>query len=175
MARYIDGDGEAFEALFERYEPRAYVFFLRRTGSRERAQDLYQELFLRIHRGRESYQPSRSFTPWFFQIANRLLIDDHRRAFRDSEVLVDDPDTCAVTSGRDTIVADREYVGQALEALSPEERYVVVSAKVEGFGYPEIAEHLGKSADAVRQMASRALRRMREAALLESAQGASIG
>lgn len=165
MARYADGELQAFEELFQRYESRAYVFFLRRTGSPERAQDLYQELFLRIHRARHRYDPSRPFTPWFFQIAHRLLVDDHRRAFRSHEVPIDEREPRTAWPGSEDRVAGREQVAQILDVLSPEERYVVLSAKVEGIGYPELAEHLGKSVDAVKKMASRAIRRLRANAL----------
>jgi RNA polymerase sigma-70 factor (ECF subfamily) len=161
MARYADGDEEAFGELFGRYEPRAYGFFVRRTGSRERAQDLYQELFLRIHRARDRYDPNRPFTPWFFQIANRLLVDDHRRAFRSHEVPLEDREARSAREGSEAVVANREQLAQLLDELSPDERYVVLSAKVEGIGYPELAEHLGKSVDAVKKMASRALQRLR--------------
>ncbi len=167
MARYAAGDVEAFDELFRRYEPRAYVFFLRRTGSPQRAEDLYQELFLRIHGARARYEPSRPFTPWFFQIANRLLIDDHRRAFRRCEVPMADRDPHTKGAGSEQQLADLEQVDQLLAMLSPEERYVVLSAKIEGVGYPELAEHLGKSADAVKKMASRAIQRLR-ATLVES-------
>ena len=168
MAHYADGDVEAFEELFGRYEPRAYGFFLKRTGSPERSQDLYQELFLRIHRARDRYDSSRPFTPWFFQIANRLLVDDYRRAFRSHEVSIEAREPRTMRPGSEDVVADREQVVQLLHALSPEERYVVVSAKVEGIGYPELAEDLGKSVDAVKKMASRAIRRLRETALADS-------
>ena len=161
MARYVAGDGQAFEELFQRYEKRAYVFFLRRTGSPDRSQDLYQELFLRIHRARDRYDPSRPFTPWFFQIANRLLVDDHRRAFRSREVPIEDREPRSAGAWSEEVLANREQAEQLLGELSPEERYVVLSAKVEGIGYQELAEHLGKSADAVKKMASRALQRLR--------------
>jgi RNA polymerase sigma-70 factor (ECF subfamily) len=161
MARYADGDGEAFDELFRRYEPRAYGFFVRRTGSRERAQDLYQELFLRIHRARDRYDPTRPFTPWFFQIANRLLVDDHRRAFRNHEVPLEDREARSAHEGSEAVVANREQLAQLLDGLSPDERYVVLSAKIEGIGYPELAEHLDKSVDAVKKTASRALQRLR--------------
>lgn len=72
MDRYARGDGAAFDELFARYQERAYAFFLWRVGSAEHAADLYQELFLRIHRARERYDPGRPFAPWFFQIARRL-------------------------------------------------------------------------------------------------------
>jgi RNA polymerase sigma-70 factor (ECF subfamily) len=169
MARYADGDVGAFEELFQRYERRAYVFFLKRTGSPERSEDLYQELFLRIHRARDRYEPSRPFTPWFFQIATRLLVDDYRRAFRSHELPMEERELRAERPGSEDVVADREEVSQLLEGLSPDERYVVLSAKVEGIGYPELAEHLGKSADAVKKMASRAIGRLRAAALPDPA------
>lgn len=161
MARYAAGDGEAFDELFRRHEARAHAFFLRRTGSPERAEDLYQELFLRIHRARERYDPTRPFTPWFFQIANRLLVDDRRRAFRSREVPVGDRDLRAEGPRSDEQLADRERIARLLEALSPGERYVVLQAKIEGVGYPELARHLGRSADAVKKMASRAIQRLR--------------
>ena len=161
MERYAAGDVEAFDLLFRRCEPRAYAFFLKRTGSPERAQDLYQELFLRIHRGRHRYDPSRPFTPWFFQIANRLLVDDHRRAFRSREVPIEGREPRAETSACDAQLASRELVERMLQTLSPAERYIVVSAKVEGVGYPELAKHLGKSVDAVKKTASRAIQKLR--------------
>lgn len=165
MARYARGDAEAFEELFRRYEPRAYAFFLRRTASPERSRDLYQELFLRIHRARARYEPERPFTPWFFQIASRLLVDDHRRAFRSHEVPMGEREPRGERPGSDELLADRADVEALLESLSPEERYVVVSAKVEGIGYAELADRLGKSEDAVKKMASRALQRLRGAGL----------
>jgi RNA polymerase sigma-70 factor (ECF subfamily) len=172
MARYAAGDPEAFEELFRRYEPRAYVFFLKRTGSPQRAEDLYQELFLRIHRARDRYDPARPFTPWFFQIANRLLVDDHRRAFRSHEVAIENRHARADGPNSEERLLHRERVDQLLGALSPEERYVVLSAKVEGIGYAELAEHLGKSVDAVKQMASRAIRRLHAGTAPEPAFGA---
>ena len=167
MARYIDGDPEAFEELFARYEPRAYAFFLRRTRSPDRAEDLYQELFLRIHRARDRYDPERSFATWFFQIANHLLVDDWRRAFRHHEVPIEEREVRGAEASGEDRFGQREHFDQVLEALSPDERYVLVSAKVAGISYSELAEHLGKSVDAVKKMASRATRRLRAGALAE--------
>lgn len=161
MARYAAGDPHAFDRLFSRWERRAYVFFLKRVGSPQRAEDLYQELFLRIHRARERYDPARPFTPWIFQIARRLLVDDHRRAFRSHELGGEELDWRAEGSGIEERIAVQELAGRLLDGLSPEERYVVLSAKVEGIGYAELAEQLGKSVDAVKKMASRSLQRLR--------------
>ena len=164
MQDYAGGDAGAFEELFRRFETRAYSYFIKRTHSPERAQDLYQELFLRIHRARDSYDPARAFTPWFFQIAHRLWVDDQRRAYRAHEVAIGDHEPGAPGTGSADEVADREQLGQMLDSLSADERYVLVSAKVEGIAYSELAVRLGKSADAVKKMASRALQRLRAAA-----------
>jgi RNA polymerase sigma-70 factor (ECF subfamily) len=161
MARYARGDVAAFEELFRRYEPRAFAFFLRRTGSSERAEDLYQELFLRIHRARDDYDPGRPFLPWFFQIAQHLLVDDTRRAFREREVPLDPCDVRCEAVDPEREIATRSELGQLLAGLRPEERQVLVSAKLDGMEYAELAAQVGKSVAAVKQIVSRALRRIR--------------
>jgi RNA polymerase sigma-70 factor (ECF subfamily) len=161
MARYADGDGEAFTELFRRYEPRAYAYFLRRTGAPERAQDLYQELFLRIHRARAAFDPARPFAPWLFQIAHRLLVDDLRRAHRAHELPSAGRDWPCERRSDEERLGDRELLGRALSELSEEDRHILVSSKLDGVGYPELAAQLGKSASAVRKAASRALQRLR--------------
>jgi RNA polymerase sigma-70 factor (ECF subfamily) len=169
MARYADGDPAAFQLLFRRYESRMYAFFRRRTRSPERAQDLYQELFLRVHRARERYDPRRPFAPWLFQVAHRLLLDDVRRAHRVREVPLEEPASRAASAGGEDWLEDRELLGRTLSALSREERYILVSSKLAGVGYPQLAARLGKSVQAVRQVASRSLRRLRAAALAAGA------
>jgi RNA polymerase sigma-70 factor (ECF subfamily) len=164
MKRYADGDAAAFEELFSRYEQRAYAFFFRRTGSDDRAKDLYQELFLRLHRSRDSYDSTRPFAPWFFRIAGRLLVDDLRRAFRNREVSLPDHDAPRVDGDAEQRVEQAQQVGWLLDRLSPEERRVLVAAKVEGVGYAELARDLGKSVAAVKKLASRAMQRIREMA-----------
>ena len=172
MARYAAGDLEAFDELYQRYERRAYFYFLKQTDSPQCAEDLFQELFLRIHRARNCYDPERAFAPWFFQIANHLLIDDRRRAFRRYELPIDGHDPPVEQLGSEAQVADREQVDQLLRTLSPQERYVVLEAKVKGIGYSALATRLGKSEDAVKKMASRAIQQLRSAAPPETDLGA---
>jgi RNA polymerase sigma-70 factor (ECF subfamily) len=163
MARYADGDVDGFDELFRRYEARIHAFFFRRTGSVERSRDLYQELFLRIHRARDAYDPGRPFAPWLFQIAHRLLVDDQRRAYRSHEIPMENHEPRAEYPGSENRLADREQLGQVLASLSADERFVVVSSKLDGVGYSELAAQLGKSVDAVKKMASRATQRLRAA------------
>lgn len=163
MGLYASGNGEAFDELFQRFEALAYAFFLRRTGSPECARDLYQELFLRIHRARDSYDPRRPFTPWFFQIARNILIDDRRRAYRAAEVALGDRDPEGDHPRSDDQIAARRDLLNALDGLSAADRHILVSLNVHGIGYPRLATELGKSVDAVKKMASRAMQRVRAA------------
>ncbi len=165
MERYVTGDMGAFEELFRRYEPRAYAYFIKRARSSDRAEDLYQELFLRVHRARDAYDPERTFAPWFFRIAHRLLVDDERRAYRSHEVSIGDREPVAVRDNPADDLGDRQELGRALDTLSAEERYVLLSAKGQGVGYAEIAIRLGKSVDAVKKIASRAMLRLRASPL----------
>lgn len=169
MARYVDGDAAAFDELFRRYEPRAYTFFLRRTASPDRAQDLFQELFLRIHRARASFDAERRFAPWLFQIAHRLLVDDARRAFRGREVPLEEGDLRSEEANSEARVLDSEALDSALARLSAQERHILVAAKLGGVQYAELAAQLGKSVEAVRKVASRTIRRLRAEELLGEA------
>lgn len=165
MERYARGDPDAFDALFRRYDRRAFGFLLRRTRCPDRAADLHQELFLRIHRFREQFDPAQRFAPWFFEAARNVWHDDLRRRHRLPTELReaaaehlpagDDPERCA---------GDRELAGQLLGALGPREQALLVATTVGGLSYPEYAGHVGKSVGSLKQAGSRALRRLRRLA-----------
>ena len=161
MERYALGEGKAFDELFRRYEGRVYAYFLRRTRSPDAARELYQELFLRIHRFRARFDPSQGFESWFFTIASHVFVDHLRRSRGFEEpaehALRDRAQDC--DAERQAIA--REEAHRILAGLSPEQAAVLVAAKVGGFDYAEIAEGLGKTVAAVKQTASRTMRRIR--------------
>jgi RNA polymerase sigma-70 factor (ECF subfamily) len=168
MDLYARGSEPAFNELFRRYERRAYGYFLRRVASEGRARDLYQELFLRLHRFRGTYDPKRPFEPWFFRIAHGVLIDDWRQRQRRAEVALHGAELRSTAPDAESVVSARERAGHALESLSPENARMLWDAKVLGLEHGEIAAALSKSVDAVKQAASRSLRRLREAPALGS-------
>jgi RNA polymerase sigma-70 factor (ECF subfamily) len=79
MERVQRGEVRAFEALFERYRARLFVFLFRRCANATTAEDLLQETWLRVVRGRDGFDPRRRFSTWLFQIANNLCRDRARR------------------------------------------------------------------------------------------------
>lgn len=171
MTRYANDDAEAFELLFERYEQRIFAFFLQRTESPERTRDLFQELFLRIHRSRARYDPERPVSPWIFQIARNLLADDGRRAFRRHEGPLGEWEFIATDRSRIDAWADRKDAERYLSTLSAEERALILAVRLEGFGYDELAAGLGKSTAAIRKMACRAIHKLRDAVMADEATG----
>jgi len=163
MERYANGDGDAFQELFHRHERRVYAYFVRRTGCEQRARDLYQELFLHLHRARVTYDASRPFAPWFFRIARHLVVDERRRTARRPEVPLGELERPSGALDAEQVFGDAECASSVVAGLSPVERHVLLAAKVDGRGYAEIAREIGKSVVAVKKLASRAMLRLRSA------------
>lgn len=161
MDRYAGGAPEAFEKLYDRYGSRAFGFFLRRIRSPERAADLFQELFLRLHRARHTFRPDGHFEPWFFRIARSVLADDFRRRASRISMLPEGSEEPAGGSDPEREAGVCEALTRALAALSEEERFILCAAKAEGVGYEEIARELDRGVASVKQAASRAMRRLR--------------
>ena len=80
MQAFCDGDAAAFEALVGRHQRGVYNFLLRSVGQKARAEELLQEVFLRVVRAKGRYTPSAKFTTWLYSIARNLSVDESRRA-----------------------------------------------------------------------------------------------
>jgi len=181
MAAYQAGNQAAFADLFARHSGSVYGFLARRLPDRSLAEDLYQEAFLRLHRARHSYDSRRPFRAWLFAIVHNLLNDalrDHARTRRTQPVAHlaagDSRDEALVhplphdlpqdgrtpedtASARETTRA----LGTALRGLPGDEATVLILARIEGLSYDDIATVIGRSAAATKQLAYRALKRVR--------------
>ena len=82
MIRVRDGDAAAFEQLAGLWQGRLVTLFLHHTGDHATAEDLAQEVFLRVYRARASYQPTAKFTTWIHTIANNVASDLRQRSYR---------------------------------------------------------------------------------------------
>lgn len=172
MAAYQAGNQAAFTELYERHGGSVYGFLARRVPNRALADDLYQEVFLRVHRARHSYDSSRPFRAWLFGIVHNLLIDSLRERDRMPRTHLFDE---ARSGGSDDVVASprsspeddagaREAaraLGDAVRALPSDEATVLMLARIEGLSYEDIAVVIGRSAAATKQLAYRALKRVR--------------
>lgn len=169
------GDEAAFRLLYRRYERRLLAFLVPYVGDPGLAEDLLQEAFLRVFRGRAAYEPRGAFRTWLFAIARNLALDHLRRRrgspegpplLQEQGVAGTDPgsvpdpapDALGVLAGRKAAAALRA----ALLDLPEADRAVILLSRLEGLRYREIAEVLGSSEGAVKVRAHRALLALRK-------------
>jgi RNA polymerase sigma-70 factor (ECF subfamily) len=146
-----------------------YGFLVRRLGDRSLAEDLYQEAFLRLHRARASYDSNRPFRAWLFGIVHNLVTDTLRSQGRTPRAASMDDDAASAQPSADEHSPERlvaahqatEALGRALRALPSDEATVLILARLEGLSYEDIGTILGRSAAATKQLAYRALKRVR--------------
>lgn len=172
MLRVQDDDAAAFEQLVQRYEMRVLRLMMSWVNSREQAEDLVQEVFLRVYRSRKTYEPTAKFATWLFRIANNLASNSVRDRSRRKEYQLakgDNTSTAAVLmenialapSGamptRKLDASERaNMVQQAVNALGERQRIALTLSKFEGLSYQEIADSMELSVKAVKSLLSRA-------------------
>ncbi len=162
MARYQRGDEAAFEEIYARYGKKIYGFLMRRLGQPDDCAELYQETFLRLHKGRSLYRPEMPFKTWVYTIANNL-VRDKLRARRPvvSEAQEGEEDnhaSGAIPDGKHELLSFKE----AFASLTDDQREAVVLSRFQGLKYEEIARVMGRSTQAVNQLIQRAFRHLRE-------------
>ncbi|HYB13654.1 MAG TPA: sigma-70 family RNA polymerase sigma factor [Myxococcota bacterium] len=153
------GDGGAFELLLERYQQRLFSF-LRRRAAPQRAEDLFQETWLRVVRARESFDPGRRFSTWLFQIANNLCRDGARRSAVEAREQAERKSDMAFQGG--VAALDAKLDAQQRLARLPERlREVLVLRYFEDLGEREIAEIVGVPPGTVKSRLHAAVRALR--------------
>jgi RNA polymerase sigma-70 factor, ECF subfamily len=178
MLRVRDDDNDAFAELVELYHQRLVTVMHHLVASNEEAEDLAQEVFLRVYRGRKKYHPRAKFSTWLFTIANNLAINALRRRQRKPVVPLNLRDSGPLgPRPAEQLVKDRgnlpvqkmqqeelvRLVQTALAGLSERQRVAVVLNKFEDMNYAEIADVMGLTTKAVKSLLSRARDNLRSA------------
>lgn len=172
MLQVRDDDAAAFEELVVKYHARLVSILEHLVRRRETAEDLAQEVFLRVYRARKRYVPGSKFSTWLFTIANRVASNALRTrarrrevnvaSNRDGEPTVKPLEQMAVAKSgwmptRQLDKLERaEIVRLALESLSERQKMAILLSKFEGLSYVEIAEAMGLSVQALKSLLSRA-------------------
>lgn len=161
MERYQQADPEAPAALIGALSPGLLRFFRSQAASREQADDLLQETWMRIHRVRHTYRPGEPVLPWVYAIARRVRIDGYRRTRRITahEVSMETVPEPPVQ------VAQREVLPSfdaLLAALPAPQREVLTMLKIVGLTLEETACATSSTVGAVKQKAHRAYKRLRQ-------------
>ena len=162
IAAVADGDRRALAALYDRYARALYAFGHRRLGDRGLAEELVQQVLLRVWRRARDYDPTRgSVRTWVLAIARNCCVDLHRRRLRSPRTEpLDDRDD--VDPGEDLERLLRaEVVRAALGRLSDEHRRVLELVYFRGFTQAEAAERLGLPLGTVKSRTFYALKALR--------------
>ena len=172
------GDEQSFELLLHRYRSPLVNFLYRMVRNREQAEDLAQEVFLRVYRARADYVPSAKFTTWLFRIATNLALNSVRDTrHQRMEISLDAPLTTDSEDGdeRPIDVADKhpdieqhlveqarsKMIRRAIEKLPEKQRAAVLLHKYQELDYSEIAKILECSESALKSLLFRAYEALR--------------
>ena len=172
MLRVRDGDSESFALLLERHRSPVIHFLYRMVQIQPVAEELAQEVFLRVYRSRANYEPTAKFTTWLFRIASHLALNwiRDRRHERGQDSL--DEETA---DGMTRQVSDRgisaeqflvreskfEEIRRAIQSLPEKQRAAVLMHKYEEMEYSQIAAVLECSESAVKSLLFRAYETLR--------------
>ena len=154
----------ALAELFERHHAALYRFCLRMVGDRYIAEDLVQEVFMKMLKYRESFRNDSGFAPWMFRIARNASVDYLRYAASQPRDAIDADDIPSETLSSESHASQdqrADLIRQALAALPVKYREVLVLSRFEFKSYDEIAHVLGCSVGAVKVRVHRAMKQLR--------------
>lgn len=159
LRRFVEGDVAAFETIFREAEPDIYRWLLRMVRDPAIAEDLSIETFWRVYRSRATFDWTQSFQAWARRIATNVARDHLRRRPREVGL----PQSLSTPPQPDPAVSQdiARKVRQAIAALPPRHRIVVVLALVDDVPYSEIADALGLPVGTVKSRVFHAVRRLR--------------
>ena len=163
MELYVDGCAVAFDQLYRRLSPILMGYLLRLTRNRERAEDLLQITFTKIHRARASYLRGAPILPWVLAIARRSFLDERRSASTRNEDLSSDgtlPEPQPTAAGVPAELSDA--LEHALDRLPEAYREAIQLTKISGLSVSEAAEVLGTTDTAVKLRVHRGYNQLRK-------------
>jgi RNA polymerase sigma-70 factor (ECF subfamily) len=167
------GDDASFNLLLQKYRTPLINFLFRMVRDSATAEDLAQEVFLRVYRARKQYSPSAKFTTWLFRIATNLALNSVRdNRHRQMDVSIDAPveedeaplqlPAGEMRIDEHMIERDRaEFIRQAISSLPEKQRVAVLLHKYEEMDYAEIAKILECSESALKSLLFRAYETLR--------------
>lgn len=172
MLRVRQGDSASFGRLLDRHRGPVVNFLFRMVQNQAVAEELAQEVFLRVYRSRATYQPTAKFTTWLFRIATHLALNSIRDSRKEKTHESLDQD---IGDGNSRQVCDRQPnveqsllfnvklddVRRAIETLPPKQRAAVLMHKFEELEYTQIASSLNCSESAVKSLLFRAYESLR--------------
>lgn len=175
MEFYQKGDEEAFRELFRRHKKGVYNYIYRYTNSSEESEEIFQDVFIKLHRASPNYIPTAKFTTWLFTIVRNLCIDSHRKRRLRRNVSLDDYEEGATRPLYEVIASDDpapdsrssdaeigKILEEALSRINEDQREVFLMREKTGLKFEEIAEVVGVSVNTVKSRMRYALESLKK-------------
>lgn len=177
MLRFQKGDEPAFEALVKKHTRGVLNLVYRYLGDASRAEDVSQDIFVKVYRARMKYEPKAKFSTWLYRIAVNHCLNEIRARKSQPALSVPVNDLLEQPSGDDPDARIsrselQQAVKGAIDSLPENQRMAVILARYEDMSYDEIAETMGMSLEAVKSVLFRAKENLKQA-LSKYARGTS--
>lgn len=166
LQQLIAGDAESFRKIYECYQGKVFLFAFRLTKSKSEAEEVVQEVFVRLWEKREQIKIERNLNNYVLTIAKNLVLDGLKKAAYDKTMqqkMYENMQALQNTSVDQLIEKElARFYQQAVDRLSPRQKVVFKLSREEELSYEEIAEKLGVSKNTVRNQVSDSLKSIRE-------------
>ncbi len=162
VANTLKGDIDSFSLLVQNYQNRLYSFLLKMTYSREDAEEILQEVFIRAYNYLYKYNSSLSFSSWIYRIAVNTFKTEYKKKKKNDFVDLHGEmpeDLCSIDHCPETVYEMKEHYREIIglvNSLKGEQKMAFLLKNVQGFSYKEVGEILGISAQAAKMRVQRA-------------------
>lgn len=159
MILYRNGNEAAFKALYSRHSSKVYSFLKKRIKSEEKIFDMFQEVFVKIHKSKHLYDKTFQVLPWIFTITKTVMIDEIRK---DKKHSLNEEINDELVSSIETYENKEKNVSTLLEYLPENQKSVMQMRYIEEKTFEEIALRLKTSPANIRKIVSRGIKRLKE-------------
>jgi RNA polymerase sigma-70 factor (ECF subfamily) len=167
MLRYRDGDVAAFEVLYSRHKDAVFRYLLRLCQHRDTAEDVFQDVWGKIVKARDSYRPTAKFSTFLYRVAHNCFIDHIRRNKRHTQTAAVDPDSQPDPADLPEVETERSLARRrlevALQELPEEQRDVFLLSEEAGLSLDQIASVTDSNRETAKSRLRYAVNKLRAA------------
>lgn len=165
MEMYQNGSEKAFSILYDRHSSKIFGFLKKRVQKEEKVTDIYQEVFVKIHKSKHLYNKSFPLLPWIFTITRTVMLDELKKDKNINLAIDIDLDSLPSSPTDFSLVNDNKTLGEAAASVQrlPEAQKLAIQMRyVDDKTFEEIALSLQTTPVNVRQLISRGVKRLKE-------------
>lgn len=158
-------DVKAFQTLYEYYLPKLYRYAYYRTQSSHEAEDIVSQVFLKaLEQLKKDALSGTSFGNWLYRVATNIIIDKWRKNSKPYKecYILDEPNITADNSDLSEKISNKVTLRNMLSLLPDAQQQVLILRYIEDLSISQVAEIMGRSEGAIKQLAFRGLKNMRE-------------